>query len=302
MRLVSGRLLIAPTDLATFNSCRHKTGLDLAVAHGVLERPHYTDPYAAILQRKGEEHEARYVESLQARGLRVVRVAAGEETSFDARVARQSDDTLAAMQAGADVIVQARLSANGMAGYADILMRVERPSALGAWSYEAHDTKLARETRGGAVLQLCAYSEMLSELQGGLPEHFHVVTPDPEHPVHSFRTSDFLAYYRMVRAAVRDAIALGHEVLLERHYPEPVEHCAVCAWEARCLGRRRRDDHLSFVAGTARLHRVELVAQGHPTLTAVAGMPVPVTFTPARGARDTYGRIGHQARVQHQQR
>jgi hypothetical protein len=31
-------------------------------------------------------------------------------------------------------------------------------------------------------------------------------------------------------------------------------------------------------------------------------MPVPVTFKPSRGARETYNRIGHQARVQHQQR
>jgi predicted RecB family nuclease len=34
----------------------------------------------------------------------------------------------------------------------------------------------------------------------------------------------------------------------------------------------------------------------------VAEMSVPVTFMPSRGARETYGRIGDQARVQHQQR
>ena len=31
-------------------------------------------------------------------------------------------------------------------------------------------------------------------------------------------------------------------------------------------------------------------------------MPVPVTFKPSRGARETYDRLGDQARVQHQQR
>jgi uncharacterized protein len=31
---------------------------------------------------------------------------------------------------------------------------VETPSALGVWSYEVIDTKLARETKGGTILQL----------------------------------------------------------------------------------------------------------------------------------------------------
>jgi uncharacterized protein len=30
------------------------------------------------------------------------------------------------------------------------------------WSYEALDTKLARETKAGALLQLCLYSELLT--------------------------------------------------------------------------------------------------------------------------------------------
>ncbi len=47
---------------------------------------------------------------------------------------------------------------------------------------------------------------------------------------------------------------------------------------------------------------MELVSQGVPTLTAAAAMAVPVTFKPARGARETYHRLGDQARVQHQQR
>jgi predicted RecB family nuclease len=302
MRFVSDSLLLAPTDLATFVGCRHKTGLDLAVARHMLTRPRYEDPFAAILQRRGEEHEQRYVESLRARGLKLVVIAREDGPATAASLARQTADTLAAMRDGADVVVQARLADDHMAGYADVLMRVEQPSGLGGWSYEAHDTKLARETKGGAILQLCAYSDMLTHMQGRAPEHFHVVTPDPVQPLHSYRVNDYLAYYRMVRAALVDALALGHHALLGAHYPEPVEHCGVCAWEARCMARRRKDDHLSFIAGAGRMHRQELAAQGHPTLTSAATMAVPVTFKPSRGARETYDRLGDQARVQHQQR
>ncbi len=298
MRDIGGSLVLAPTDLSSFLSCRHRTGLELAVARGVLRRPEIADPFAEVLRERGAEHEERHVASLRAQGLTVVTIERGEARDH----ARESDETLAAMRAGADVVVQARLAYGNLAGYADILVRVSQPSDLGAWSYEAQDTKLARETKGGTILQLCAYSDLLGRMQGRLPERFHVVTPDPVQPVHAYRVEDYLAYYRMVRAALENAVGRGHDALVQACYPEPVEPCAVCAWEGRCQARRRADDHLCFVAGTTRAHRVELVAQGHPTLAAAAAMPVPVPFRPSRGARETYDRIGHQARVQHRQR
>ncbi len=242
-----------------------------------------------MLQRLGEEHERRYVDSLRARGLTVV----------DGSVATK---TVEAMRQGADAIVQARLEHANLAGYADVLHRVERPSDLGAWSYEVQDTKLARDTKGGTILQLSAYSALLGELQGRVPEQFQVVTPDPLTPLQTYRVEDYAAYYRMVLGALREATELGHETLLAMHYPEPVDACSVCRWEARCIARRRADDHTSFIANAGRMHRVELTKHGYTTLAATASMPVPVTFRPSRGAGQAYDRLGHQARVQQQQR
>lgn len=54
------------------------------------------------------------------------------------------DVSLEAMRTGADVIVQAGLAEGRRRGLADLLLRVERPSSLGAWSYEVADTKLAQ--------------------------------------------------------------------------------------------------------------------------------------------------------------
>jgi uncharacterized protein len=302
MRVVAGQVVLAPTDLSTFVTCRHLTGLDLAVAHGALARPASDDPYAVILRRQGEAHEAHYIASLQAQGLSVVTIARETGPPTAERLDRQADETHRAMQAGAAVIVQARLAHGRLAGYADVLRRVERPSALGTWAYEPHDTKLARETRAGTILQLCAYADLLSHLQGVGPERIHVVTPDPLQPVQSHRTTDYMAYYRVVRRSLESAVAAGHQALRDAHYPEPIDHCQVCRWDAMCQRRRRADDHTSLIAGAARVHRVELASHGHTTLAGVAAMPVPVPFQPTRGARDTYDRLGDQARVQHRQR
>lgn len=290
MRTLDGALVLSPSDLSNFLSCRHRAGLDLAVARKLLTRPAYADPYAAMLQQHGEDHERAYVDSFCAAGKRVVHLKDAEDAAVETR---------AAMRAGVDVIVQARLEGNAFAGYADILLRVEHRSDLGDWSYEVHDTKLARETKAGTILQLSAYSDMLAKMQGFTPEYFHVVTPVT---AERYRVEDYAAYYRMVLATLRSELDRGHDALIRDYYPEPVDACPVCGWATRCNAQRRQDDHLSFIAGAGRAQRVELVAQGHATLTAAAQMPVPITFKPARGARETYERLGHQARVQHQQR
>jgi uncharacterized protein len=257
MHLHAGSLRASPTDLANFLACRHKTALDLLVAEGRLEKPAFVDPLADILRDRGDAHEKRYVDSLRAEGLGIVEIADGPP---DERRAA----TLSTMRAGADVIVQAALGNDLWHGYADVLRKVSVPSpALGAWSYEAQDTKLARETRGGTILQLCVYSELIGEIQGRAPEHFHVVTPAG---AHEFRFDDFAAFYRQVEARfwqfVEDGrVADGQTTT----YPDPVEHCAVCRWSARCTTRRREDDHLCFVAGLGRLHAIELAGHGVTT-------------------------------------
>jgi predicted RecB family nuclease len=88
---------------------------------------------------------------------------------------------------------------------------------------------------------------------------------DPAQPVQAYRAADYAAYYRMVLTSLREAVGRGHDALMDAHYPEPVDACAVCRWESRCAGRRRADDHLSFIANTSATHRAELAAQGHPT-------------------------------------
>ena len=70
------------------------------------------------------------------------------------------------MRAGTAAIAQGVLLGGRWHGRADVLLRVERPSDLGAGSYEVADTKLAAETRGGTVLQISLYADLVSQIQG----------------------------------------------------------------------------------------------------------------------------------------
>lgn len=292
MRKKDGHLDLSATDLSNFLSCRHRTALELAQAYGKRHRPTWDDPLLEILFQRGLAHEKAYVESLQADSQSIVNLA--DVKDRDAAVARTRD----AMRSGADVIVQAALRDGRWYGRPDVMRRIEKPSSLDTWSYEIVDTKLARETRAGTILQLGLYSEMLGVTQGRLPERFYVVTPDPDARIYLYRVADYAAYFRLVRARMQEMVGEDDEVVAAANYPEPVDHCDVCPWSSECNKKRHRDDHLCLVAGISRLQRRELESRDVATLATLAKLPLPLAFKPKRGATETYVRVREQARVQ----
>ena len=296
MRVLPNELSLSATDLSNFLSCRHLTALNMAEAYGTRKRPMWEDPLFELLIKRGLEHEAKYVESLRTDGRRIVDLSDVKDREALLK------QTLDAMRAGADVIVQGALCDGRWFGKPDVIQRLEKPSSLGSWSYEISDTKLARETRAGTVLQLNLYSEMLGIAQGLRPEHFYVVTPNPDGPVTRYRVDDYAAYFRLIRAQMEATVALGDAAIAAANYPEPVDHCDVCAWSGDCKHKRRLDDHLSLVAGISRLQRRELETQHVTTLAGLAKVPLPLPFKPTRGGADTYVRVREQARLQFESR
>ncbi len=308
MKLVDERLSWSATDLSNYSACGHKTLLDREVAHGRLTRPHHTDPAKRLLEERGIEHEARYRAVLEARHEEPVHRVPGGIPKTAGEWEGATGRTLAAMQAGPRVIYQAPLSAANWQGIADFLVRVDHggdvpPSALGAYHYEVVDTKLSQQARASAILQLCVYTEIVSRLQGYPPERLHVASPagatakgeTPAPIEHTFRTSQFMAYFRLIRERF-EQFARGRP--LEETYPEPVEHCDVCPWWSRCEERRRADDHLSLVAGMGRGQRKLLMTCGIETLEALGKASLPLANRPKKLPADILARLHHQARLQ----
>ena len=255
MQRLDGRLIVSAHDLVGFLGCEHVTVLDLEVAEEKREKPEYTeDPQLKLLQKRGFEHEARCLERLEAEG-RTVREIQKAGFTLDT-LEKAERETLAAMREGVAVVYQGTLLGDGRwRGHPDFLVRVERPSALGPWSYEPADAKLAQRVKAAALLQLCTYADRLETLQGVAPEHVHVVTGDGE--MHPHRLADYGAYYRMVKRRFEERV-FGDEDP-PATYPDPVDHCGICRWWSDCTDRRRDDDHLCRVAGMSRLQTKRLV-------------------------------------------
>lgn len=275
------------SDLVNYLGCKHLTELDRHTALGIIEHPDWHNPTLALLQQKGLEHEQAYVEHLKSEGLDVC--------ELDGHSAKS---TIEAMIKGVDIITQARFEKDGWVGIADILRKVPGESNLGDWYYEIEDTKLARETKAGTVLQLCLYSELLGELQDLVPENMYVIKPGSDFPTEKYRFPEFVSYYRTVKVKFQ-------EVMLsepKETYPLPVAKCNTCRWWKECNTKWHVDDHLSLVAGIRSNQMKELELQGISTLESFAKEPEPFRRIPEQGNEETYQKIHHQAQVQHRGR
>jgi uncharacterized protein len=280
------------TDLTDFLACGHLSTLERLSAHGMVKRPFTDDPMLEVLRARGLEHEAQYVAALRASGKSVVEIVKNDPNPFA--------NTMTALRGGVDIVVQARLHHERWAGWADVLLRVPGASAFGDWRYEPLETKLAAETRGATLLQLCLYAELLSEIQGAPPEYLRVVKPDTDFGTEIYRFAEFRAYFRLVRRNFERAMGLPlpGSPSTTNTYPEPVAHCDVCNWHCQCRQRWTQDDSVCLVAGIQKTQRRELADWGVTKLEQFARLPLPLAKKPRRGSVATMERFHKQAELQ----
>lgn len=267
MHIFDGKRLYSASDLVAFLDCEQLTALELINLDTPLPRAE-DDAQTKLIQDKGFAHETAYLGRLQEAGVEVVDVKQSG-LSLDTAVAATQE----AMRRGAAVIYQGCLRSGEFLGYVDFLRRVDIPSALGAFSYEVVDTKLARSPKAKFIIQLCLYSDLLSEAQGTLPGQIHVVLGDGAEQ--SFRLADYFRYYQNVKARFLERVADG----ADGTYPEPCAHCDLCQWRDLCNARWDADDHLCRVANITKTQIEKLNAAGVATLAGLAAM-APGTSVP----------------------
>ena len=181
-------------------------------------------------------------------------------------------------------------------GRADFLIRVDKPSELGGFSYEVVETKLARSTKARAIIQLCFYSDLLARIQGVVPDYMHVVLGGGAKPEKS-SVQRYLAFFRKIQSDFVGAQQSKHKT-----YPEPVEHCRICDWATVCDAQWRKDDHLSLVANITRNQREALATYGMDTVAGLARLQTPPAPR-VEGIKDqAFANIRQQARLQVQGR
>ena len=282
MRKIDDAMRLSASDLMRFKGCRHATTLDLRLIEIGDMAPRADGAEAELLQRQGDEHELAFLEQLKASGRRVVEIPK-DRLSLEESVRLTHE----AMRTGPDVIFQGALLDGAWGGYSDFLERVERPSDLGAFSYEVVDTKLKRKPDPKHVLQLCLYSDLLAKVQGVTPEAAHLQLGDGSR--FTVRLAEVSSYARHARRMLETFLVDRPETR-----PEPVSACALCRWSDRCGERWEAEDSLALVAGISRSQRQKLEAVGIDTM---AGLATRATRVPKMAA-ETQRKLVTQARLQ----
>ncbi|MFV5690554.1 TM0106 family RecB-like putative nuclease [Flavobacterium sp. LT1R49] len=286
MRKSKNQFIFSASDLSNHIHCKHSTKLNKDVVDGLLEKSINNNRVLDLLRERGVEFENAFLSSIEAQGHSIIKIDTNETDA--------QQKTINAMLQGIDYIYQARLCNDKWQGWADFLVKVLIPSKLGDWSYEVIDTKLSTHTRAGTILQIALYSEILEEIQGVLPEYMHVRTPENEI---NYRVNDYISYLRLIKKRLDTAILTPTST-----YPEPCAHCDICNWWEHCNSIRRKDDHLSFIAGMGTSQIKEVKLHGVETLDAMSKLPLPLPFKPSKGSKETFIKLREQARIQNETR
>ncbi|MGH9252409.1 MAG: TM0106 family RecB-like putative nuclease, partial [Acidimicrobiales bacterium] len=243
MYVAHGRMVLSPTDLVGHVACPHLTTLEREVALGT-RRPldDGDDAGATLIRRLGDAHEQTVLDEMRGT-LEVVEIPRTDDPAAAELL------TVDAMKRRADVVYQATFFDGRWRGHADFLVRNDaRPSALGDWSYDVADTKLARHLKVGALLQMGVYAGRLEQLQGAPPESLTVILGSGDKV--SVPNVDVAAY---TRRTVGDFERWLDDA--PTTYPVRVPHCAICPWAQHCQQQWRADDDLVLVPQMRRTQR-----------------------------------------------
>lgn len=284
--------LFSASDLVHFLACQHSTVLDLRNFSEQLEIAEES-VVNQLLQAKGHEHEVNYLNKLKNEGKSVIEIPKKESLSERVRLTKE------ALNSAVDVIYHGTLYTNytesktegeSWSGEADFLVKVDHPSKLGNFSFEAIDTKLAKHTEPKHIIQLCSYSDLLANIQGVIPQQMHLVLGDGA--LASFKVSDFSYYYTHAK---RRFVAFINEQT-HNSYPLPCQFCSFCRWQEFCHNKWQQDNHLSLVAGIKSSQIDKLNSSGIYTVKELANL---INNAKIAGiSQDVINRLSAQASLQ----
>lgn len=260
-RISESQVLYSPSDLVHFLSCNHCTVLDLKNLTEKMQKAQESTTNK-LLQAKGFEHEAKYLNQLKSKGKAIKEIPKDSKS-----LAERAELTKQAMQSGVDVVYQAVLTNGNWRGDADFLIKVDKPSKLGNFSYEVLDTKLARHSDPKHIIQLCLYTDLLEATQDVRAEHMYLYLGDETLVAHE--VNDYFFYYRHAKQRF-EGFATNPPA---DSTPEPCQYCTFCSWKDLCESQWQKDDHLSLVANIQRSQIDKLRTASISTVAALANLP-----------------------------
>lgn len=208
-KLSNKKIMYSLNDLLIFNSSQYSSWIDRAMIESYKLRYEKKEtksedkPVTKWLKQSGISFEkmriAYFIEEYKINDFIELNYALHGLTgsAYEDGVNNAFSDTLKAMKEGKQLIVQAVLKNDDFMGIADLLVRVDKPSLLGNYSYEVKDVKRSHVSKAKFVLQICAYSDLLETIQGIRPEFGEILLGNKTSE--KFKINDFYSYYLTIK-------------------------------------------------------------------------------------------------------
>ena len=186
MKILNKKILTSPSDLNNFVSCKYLIKNEIKFLNKKIHR-NEEGIDQKLWKEFGIKHEKKHFELLKKYYKKNVSIK--QDLSEEERYKK----TLEVIKKGYDLIYHAYLIDGDFRGEVDFLIRVNKASDLGDFSYEVYDTKISRKPRPRHIYQITAYSYMLSKVQGILPEKMYLI--DGADITHQYKTKEFIDYF-----------------------------------------------------------------------------------------------------------
>jgi predicted RecB family nuclease len=266
-------ILWSASDLTRAAECEFSLLRQLDVKLGRISAAETAgDPLMDRIAEIGLEHEARELARL-SEGLAPYDVATGGGVCLidypkpytAAVLAERRDQTLEALEAGADLVCQAAFFDGSFHGFADFLIRDDD-------AYRVCDAKLSRNERPKALLQLAAYADQLAAAGIPLTDDVELLLGNGRHV--RFPLSDLAPVFRERRQRLLDLLH-GHQAAespAEWGMPGVLARgrCNVCSEEVAAA------NDLLLVAGMRMTQRRKLIDAGITSVDQLAVATSPV--------------------------
>ena len=220
------------------------------------------DPFMQVASKKGDQHEMDLFHDLSSEMSSRIILDGDQEDMIDA--------TKEAMKEGVELIYQAALGDKHFFGRADFLHKIEGKSDFGDYAYEIWDAKLANKSRPKFLIQLCCYSEMLSELQGTLTDTCVLIYGNKEKE--RFQVKDFFVFYK----AIRKQFLVFQNSNITSDLPDPDIYRNWGRFSEHAKKTLEERDHLFQVANIKHSQIIKLNEAGINTLKELATSDIKV--------------------------
>lgn len=266
------RVIYSASDLIVAAECEYQLLRELDFKLGRGER--VDPPPDEMLTRAielGEAHEERVLHGFvdqfgiwDGGSSGVAKIARPERHSPE-QLRQRQEETIAALQAGAEVVFQATFFDERFVGFADFLVRAGERVHLGADTYTVYDTKLARQARVPALLQLAAYADQLEHLGFEPGSEVALILGTGRESRH--RLSDLLPVYRQRRRHLENLLDSHQQAEQPVAWGGAHRACGRCP---SCTEQLEKHDDVLLVSGVRVSQRRKLNDAGIHTVADLA--------------------------------